>query len=76
MRRLRGWLLEGQRAGGVGGGADLGCEPGPVGDILVSQWVYEIEEKEPAPSEIVHLYPQLVGNWVFRESDAHQFSDT
>lgn len=36
-----------------------------TGDNLVSRWVYEIEEKEPAPQEIQNTYAQRVQQWVF-----------
>jgi len=35
-------------------------------DNLVSKWVYEIEEKEPAPQSIQQAYPTLVRSWVFK----------
>ncbi len=35
------------------------------GDNLISSWVYEIEDKEPAPSEIQRLYPKWIKKWVF-----------
>jgi hypothetical protein len=35
------------------------------GDNIVSRWVYEIEEKEPAPFQMVHSYPAMVEGWVF-----------
>lgn len=35
------------------------------GDNVVSRWVYEIEEKEPAPVEIQKVYPKWVEQWVF-----------
>lgn len=36
-----------------------------VGDNLVSRWVFEIEEKVPAPQQIQEVYPLLVNHWVF-----------
>jgi hypothetical protein len=39
-------------------------------DNMVSRWVYEIEEKEPAPDEIQEVYPELIARWVFRDFDA------
>ncbi len=36
-----------------------------AGDNLVPRWVYEIEEKEPAPGRIQKAYPQWVDEWVF-----------
>ncbi len=33
-------------------------------DNLISKWVYEIEEKEPAPSFIQHQYPAVVKAWI------------
>ena len=36
-----------------------------AGDNLVSAWVYEIEEKEPAPQGIKAAYPDWIRNWVF-----------
>ena len=38
-----------------------------IGDNLVSQWLYEIQEKEPAPRELCLLYSNLVHRWVFKE---------
>lgn len=35
------------------------------GDNLVSAWVYEITEKEPAPRGIQNEYPTWVSDWVF-----------
>ncbi len=35
------------------------------GDNLISRWVYEIEEKEPAPQQIQEIYPVWVHHWVF-----------
>lgn len=35
------------------------------GDNVVSRWVYEINEKEPAPVGIQKVYPKLVKQWVF-----------
>jgi hypothetical protein len=35
------------------------------GDNIVSRWVYEIEEKEPAPLSMLLSYPTLVEEWVF-----------
>jgi hypothetical protein len=36
-----------------------------TGDNLVSRWIYEIEQKEPAPIQIQNLYPKWVNQWVF-----------
>ena len=36
-----------------------------AGDNVVSRWVYEIEEKEPAPRLIQEAYPKWVEQWVF-----------
>lgn len=36
-----------------------------AGDNLVSAWVYEVEEKEPAPRDIRGAYPDWIKNWVF-----------
>lgn len=51
--------------------ARLRCELRALvaGDNLVSRWVYEIEEKEPAPSGIQAAYPKWVEQWVFRSFD-------
>ncbi|MFI5173699.1 MAG: hypothetical protein ACHQKY_02500 [Terriglobia bacterium] len=35
------------------------------GDNIVSRWVYEIDEKEPAPLGMMLSYPALVEQWVF-----------
>lgn len=35
------------------------------GDNIVSRWVYEIEEKEPAPRHMAEIYADLVREWVF-----------
>ena len=35
------------------------------GDSLVSRWVYEIEEKEPAPLDVELDYPVVAEAWVF-----------
>lgn len=40
-----------------------------AGDNVVSRWVYEIEEKEPAPQEIQKTYLERVERWVFGEQD-------
>jgi hypothetical protein len=34
------------------------------GDNIVSAWVYEIDEREPAPA-IVDYYTDLVDDWIF-----------
>jgi len=39
------------------------------GDNVVSRWVYEIEEKEPAPRDIQRTYVQRVEEWVFGQLD-------
>lgn len=36
------------------------------GDNVVSRWVYEIEEGEPAPDGIQSDYPSIVDEWIFR----------
>lgn len=36
-----------------------------AGDNLVSTWIYEISEKEPAPTGIQSAYPSWVLEWVF-----------
>jgi len=36
-----------------------------LGDNLVSQWIYEIEENEQAPFTIRNEYPRWVDEWVF-----------
>lgn len=36
-----------------------------IGDNLVSRWIYEIGEKEPAPSTICTEYPKWIDAWVF-----------
>ena len=35
------------------------------GDNLVSRWIFEIEEKRPAPRDIQQQYPHWVKEWVF-----------
>ena len=35
------------------------------GDNVISSWVYEITEKEPAPRGIQSEYPEWVSKWVF-----------
>lgn len=35
------------------------------GDNLVSRWIFEIEEKRPAPRGIQEQYPGWVSGWVF-----------
>lgn len=35
-----------------------------AGDNLVSRWVFEIEEKEPAPKLIQRNYPEWVQEWI------------
>jgi hypothetical protein len=44
-----------------------------TGDNLVSRWVYEIDEKEAAPSEIRRFYPRWVDDWIFGDSIGHDF---
>jgi hypothetical protein len=39
------------------------------GDDLVSRWVYEIEEKEPAPRWLMPDYASLMQRWVFGERE-------
>ncbi len=41
-----------------------------AGDNLVSRWTYEIDEREPAPSEIQRLYPEWASEWVFGKRPA------
>jgi hypothetical protein len=41
------------------------------GDDVVSRWVYEIEEKEPASLTIMSDYPVMVDTWVFFEADCN-----
>jgi len=36
-----------------------------AGDNLVSRWMYEIDQKEPAPTAIQRLYPEWVDRWIF-----------
>lgn len=36
-----------------------------LGDNLVSVWIYEIEEKKPAPSTIQQQYASWIEEWVF-----------
>jgi hypothetical protein len=36
-----------------------------IGDNLISRWIYEIEEQEPAPFTIAREYPKWVDEWVF-----------
>ena len=36
-----------------------------AGDNVVSRWVYEIDEKEPAPIAIQKEYPDMIDNWLF-----------
>ena len=38
------------------------------GDNLVSTWIYEIENKEPAPS-FQRLYPKMIRRWIFGKDD-------
>jgi hypothetical protein len=40
-----------------------------VGDNLISRWIYEIENKEPAPVGIQQEYPQMVDKWIFSRLD-------
>lgn len=39
-----------------------------AGDSIVSAWLYEVEEKMPAPSTISAAYPRLIEEWVFGRS--------
>lgn len=39
------------------------------GDNVVSQWVFEIEEKDPVPASMAASYPVLVDTWVFYDVD-------
>lgn len=36
-----------------------------AGDSIVSRWVHEIDEREPAPADIAARYPAMVDRWVF-----------
>ncbi len=38
-------------------------------DNIISRWIYEIENKEPAPSAIQQEYPQMVDKWIFSRLD-------
>lgn len=38
-----------------------------AGDNLVSSWLYEIEERMPAPSRIRDAYASWIESWVFGE---------
>lgn len=38
------------------------------GDNVVSRWIYEIEEKLPAPRDTRDLYPECVDAWIFGRS--------
>jgi hypothetical protein len=40
-----------------------------AGDNLVSRWVYEIEEKEPAPTRIQREYQAVWRDWLFARID-------
>lgn len=40
-----------------------------AGDNLVSRWIYEIEENEPAPAHIMANYPKYIERWLFEEGD-------
>lgn len=40
-------------------------------DNLVSKWLYEIEEREPAPAVIQREYSQWVRDWIF--ASLHEF---
>jgi hypothetical protein len=39
-----------------------------AGDSIVSAWLYEVEEKMPAPPTIIAAYPRLIEEWVFGRS--------
>jgi glycerophosphoryl diester phosphodiesterase len=45
-----------------------------AGDNLVSAWVYEIEEKGPAPRGIKAAYPNWLKNWVFGGIDRFDYN--
>lgn len=47
-----------------------------AGDNLVSRWVYEIDEKEAAPSEIRRSYPMWVDRWIFGDPTDHDLGTT
>lgn len=36
-----------------------------LGDNLVSGWLYELEEREPAPRTIHNEYPKWIQKWIF-----------
>lgn len=42
------------------------------GDNLISVWIYEIQEKEAAPSGIQKAYPKWVEKWVFGDYEGPQ----
>ncbi len=44
-----------------------------AGDNVVSSWLYEIEEKMPAPKSVVSQYLEIVERWVFK--DLHSLVD-
>ena len=46
-----------------------------AGDNLVSCWVYELAEKEPAPRLIRQAYPKWVEKWVFGKSSLPESSE-
>lgn len=45
----------------------LNLRPLAAGDNLVSSWLYEIEERRPAPARIRDHYPDWIESWVFGE---------
>jgi hypothetical protein len=40
-----------------------------AGDNLISRWIYEISEKEPAPKAIQMCYQKMTEDWVFSHID-------
>jgi hypothetical protein len=41
-----------------------------AGDNLISRWVFEIEQREPAPWGLQQEYPQWVRQWIFGVIDS------
>jgi len=46
-----------------------------IGDNLVSQWLYEIEECEAAPRMIIEEYSSWVLNWVFGNTESKSYAE-
>jgi hypothetical protein len=46
-----------------------------AGDNFISEWVFGIEQKEPAPQEIQQAYPQSVQRWIFGAIDLGLISE-